>query len=669
LRVTRRLIRLFGNEMLFVLFLAAVVGVGAGYGAIGFHLLIGAISRLAYAGRALADVPWYWLLAVPALGGAVVGPLVHFLAREARGHGVPEVMDAVANRRGRIRPRVAAVKTIASAISIGVGAAVGREGPIVQIGSSLGSTVGQLLHIDAHRLKLLVGCGAAAGIAATFNAPIAGCIFAVEVILGTGNVQQFTPLVVSSVLATAVSRFHLGDHPAFAVPRYELINSWELALYVVLGVLCALVGTGFSRGLYFVEDQWAKLRLHDALKPVLGGLAVGGIGLVLPQVMGNGYDTISQALNGNHGYSAWLLLAILFGKMIATPTSLASGFSGGVFAPSLFLGAILGAAFGDLAHGVLPPNAIAPSGAYALVAMGAVVAAASHSPLTAFLIVFELTGDYKIILPLMLACFIASMLSMQLSRESIYTLKLARRGVRIGTLQLEDVVASASVEAHMREVAGTLRPNTPFAQIIEQTLAHAHEVLYVTTEEGTLCGSVTRHNVTSLIRDEAVLQHVLIAEDIMQPSALTLRPDDTLQQGLRFLGSHPLAEVPVVDEAGHLVGTLSRREVLAVYDREVLKREASVLTFMQEQASDAAVDIASGAAVRRLPVSPAMCGRSIRELDLRNVFAVQVIGVQAKGASGNSWDLPDPGQPLRPGDTLMVTGSPDAIARLLFKLA
>ncbi|MFC1609517.1 chloride channel protein [Myxococcota bacterium] len=660
---------MIGSETVFLIILAACIGASGGYGAILFRWLIRAVNRLAYpAGIEIANLsslPWYVLLLVPAIGGMVVGPLIHFFAREARGHGVPEVMDAVANQGGKIRPRVAVAKILASAISIGVGAAVGREGPIVQIGSSIASSLGQFLHIDSRNLRLLVGCGAAAGIAATFNAPIAGAIFALEVILGVGTIRMFTPLVVSSVVATAISRHHLGDFPAFEVPSYALLSGWELPLYVLLGVVSAFVGVGFSRGLYWVEDLWNRLPLHDAAKPVAGGVAIGAVALLFPQVMGVGYETIGDILGGDVQTGLMLLLGILLAKMLTTHISLGAGFSGGIFAPSLFLGAALGGAFGLAASMVLPAGMMAPSGAYALVAMGAVVAAATHAPLTAILIVFEMTGDYRIMLPLMLACFIASTLSVRLSRESIYTLKLARRGSGVGHENLEDMMIAASVEAHMRPVANTLHPGSSFALIVRRALEHADPVMYVTSEQGLLHGEIHHRDVIALIRDETALQHVLVAADIMRPVATTVRPDDSLARTLRFLGHHPLAELPVVDDATHLVGTISRREILALHDREVLRREAALLSFVEKTTGDRAspdiVEVPAGEVVERIPVTARLAGQSLSSLDLRARHNVHVLGI---GVDGDRLHVPDSCETLVEGDELVVSGSPHRIREL-----
>ena len=403
----RTILRRFDiNEHLSISIIAVVIGVLGGYGAVLFRFAIIFFQTLLYQSgeeflTIAATVPWWMKLIMPAVGGAVVGPVIYFYAREAKGHGVPEVMEAVALKGGLIRPRVSAAKILASAISIGAGGSVGREGPIVQIGSAVGSTVGQVLKVSQDRLRTLVGCGAAAGIAATFNAPIAGVLFSVEILMGEFGVSTFSPIVLSSVTATTISRHYFGDFPAFVVPGYEVVSIWELLLYGGLGVIVALVAVLFVITLYKTEDLFDKIPIPEYTKPIMGGFIMGGTIIFLPQMFGVGYGAINHALNGQIVW--WFLLMMVFAKILATSITIGGGMSGGIFAPSLFIGAMLGGCFGEVVH-MLFPDITATSGAYALVGMGGVVAAATHAPITAIIIIFELTGNYTIILPLMITC-------------------------------------------------------------------------------------------------------------------------------------------------------------------------------------------------------------------------------------------------------------------------
>jgi len=378
---------------------------------------------------------WY-VLVLPVIGGVVVGPLVHFLAPEARGHGVPEVMIAMETRGGRIRPILILVKTVASAFTIGSGGSAGREGPIVQIGAAVGSTLGQWLKISRPRLLALVGAGAAGGIATTFNAPIAGVMFTLEVLVGEFNVVSVSSMVFASVSAGVVSRLFLGDYPAFRVPAYELVSNWELLMYLGLGIVAAFVALLFVRTLYFSEHVFEKWTIPGWLKPPLAGIAIGLMGYFLPQILGTGFAAMDKVLVGQ--FSFWLVAGLIFARIVATSLTLGSGFSGGVFAPALFIGSMLGSAYGRIMHGLFP-SITATSGAYATVGMAAVFAGAARAPVTAIVILFEMTLDYKIMLPLMFATVVSTLLAARLEPESIYTLKLVHRGIdflgqRVGRL-------------------------------------------------------------------------------------------------------------------------------------------------------------------------------------------------------------------------------------------
>lgn len=552
---------------------ALIVGVGAGFGAVGFRLLIESITRLSFQGlpAVLGSLGRYYIVIVPAIGGLIVGPLTYFFAREAKGHGVPEVMEAVALRGGRIRPVVGLVKALASSICIGTGGSVGREGPIVQIGSAWGSTVGQWLHFSDERVRNLVACGAAGGIAATFNAPIAGVIFALEVILQEFSVGYFSTVVISSVTASVIGRVVVGDVPAFPVPAYSLISVWELPLYAVLGIVAAFVATGFVFLLYKSEDIFDAWRFPEYLKPAVGGLAIGVMGLWVPQVFGVGYETIeSTLLNEN---TAILLLVLLVGKLVATSFTLGSGGSGGVFAPSLFMGAMLGGAFGSVIHGVFPQST-ASGGAYALVGMAAVFAGAARAPITAILILFEMTDDYLIILPLMLSTVICTLLAEQLSHESIYTVKLARRGVRLALGRDIDVMQGVFVKEAMTPVAdldivSSAMSVGDLARSFDRTRHHGFPVV---DEKGDLYGVVTHRDLEEAMHRGDIGD--LAVEDIAASPPLTVYPDDALWVALKRLGVRDVGRLPVVDRNNprRLLGMLHRHDVIRAYNVGILRR-------------------------------------------------------------------------------------------------
>jgi len=555
--------------------LATLVGLAGGFGAIGFRMLIDLVQSLAYGGKGdllelVLATPWYMKLIVPAAGGLVVGPLVYFFAREAKGHGVPEVMEAVAIRKGVIRKRIVFLKTIASAVSIGVGGSVGREGPIVQIGSAIGSTLGQILKISAERIRILVGCGAAAGIAATFNAPIAGSMFALEIILGDFGVAAFSPIVISSVAATAVSRHFLGDSPAIPVPHYEFVSAWEFPIYAVLGLFCAFVAVSFTKTLYRAEDLFDQFTFPQYLKAVPGGLMIGFLALFFPHIMGVGYPAISQALAEQLPWYFLFLLVIC--KIVATSITIGSGFSGGIFAPSLFIGAMAGGFFGAVAHGLFP-NVTASSGVYSIVGMGAVVAGTTHGPLSAILILFEMTGDYRSILPLMVACIISSVAARQLLEDSIYTLKLARRGVNLRAGKEMNVLRSLFVREAMTPTPETIYEGLSLKDLTRHISESKYHSFPVVDSLGNLTGILSYFDYHEALHHQQ-LEHLIVAKDIATSRVITVHPEDSLYTALQKIAAKDFSTLPVVskENPSRLLGVLTRRDIIGAYNSAVIKK-------------------------------------------------------------------------------------------------
>ena len=555
--------------------LATIVGLAGGFGAIGFRYLIDLFQTITYGAKGnllevVTATPWYWKVWVPALGGMVVGPLVYFLAREAKGHGVPEVMEAVALRKGVIRKRVVLVKSLASAVSIGTGGSVGREGPIVQIGSAIGSTIGQLLNVSAERIRTLVGCGAAAGIAATFNAPIAGSMFALEIILGDFGLATFSPIVISSVVATAVSRHFLGNTPAFIVPPYRLVSAWELPLYVLLGLFCALVAVAFTTTLYKTEDVFDGFKFPEYLKAVVGGLILGLIALLFPHILGVGYPAIDLALAGR--LSWWFMLLLVAFKILATSTTIGSGGSGGIFAPSLFLGAMAGGFFGNGIHALFP-DTTASAGAYSIVGMAAVVGGTTHGPLSAILILFEMTGNYRIILPLMIACIISSVAAGQLLKESIYTLKLARRGVNIRAGKEVNVLRAIRVEEAMNPNVETIAENLTLGTLAEKISKSKYNSFPVVDDQGHLTGILSYLDYQDVVFDRD-LENLVVAKELATPKVVTVFQNDTLYTALEKISAKDFSILPVVSPSDprKLLGVVTRRDIMGAYNKAVLTK-------------------------------------------------------------------------------------------------
>ena len=647
-----------------MIIIAIIIGVLGGFSGIGIRAMIKGISEISFPGPGtvldnIMSNPWYIVLLAPVVGGLIVGPIIYFFAPEAKGHGVPEVMQAILLKGGAIRARVAFIKAIASAISIGSGGSVGREGPIIQIGSSLGSMVGQFTKVPAKRLKTLVGCGAAAGIAAAFNAPIAGALFAVEIILMDFAVAQFSPIVISSVMATVISRMFEGDFAAFVVPKYRLASPYEIVFYFVLGGLCGLVSFGFIKSLYFTEDFFDnKFNFPEWLKPAVGGVGIGVIGLFFPYVMGVGYDTINAAL---YGKMVWeLALALIFIKIIATSITLGSGGSGGIFAPSLFMGAMVGYFFGYLVNIVFPESTATP-GAYALVAMGGLVAGTTRAPITAIIIVFELTNDYKIILPLMVTCIISTILSARFSRESIYTLKLVLKNIGIKEGVETNVLESIYVKDVYNDKYSSINVLENFSKLVNDVLRAKDSDFPVIDAEGKIRGMLCLNDIKDYLFERDSLQNLLIAGDIANHDFETVAPSDNCRVALDKMKNVQYSGLPVIEENGSkkVIGMIWRKDIQDAYDKEIEKVEltsnlASSITMKDEAAR---IHFMEGYSIAEIKPPKSFIGKSIRDLNIRVKFGVDVLSIKTKIKRGEKVNaIPNPGYIITENDTLIVAG-------------
>ncbi|MEW6439754.1 MAG: chloride channel protein [bacterium] len=640
----------------------SLTGLLTGVAAIGFVELIDLVQWVAIGSRewplkVIPHLPWYHLFLIPILGGLIVGPLVNKVSPEAEGHGVPEVIETVMVRGGRMRPRVALVKSVASAVTIGTGGSVGREGPIVQIGASIGSTIGRLFRLPPEQLRTLAACGTAGGIAAVFNAPIAGAFFALEVITRNFATRAFGPVILSSVLATVVSRAYFGDTPAFVVQPYELESALELAAYAGLGVLSGALGALFVRTMDRFETLASRIPVPRMWHTALGGAALGALFLVMPNLYGVGYGTMDGALSGNIAWE-WLGLLTL-GKIVATSLTIASGGSGGVFLPSLFIGSVGGGLFGCGVHGLFP-GLTASSGAYALVGMAGVLAAATHSPITAMLLLVEITGDYKIILPVMIVVTLATLVGRALEEESLYTLKLSRRGTALRRHE-ELILRTHTVGQVMQPPAHVLADRTPIEEVLRYFLMHDAAIVYVTDGEGRLAGAISIHD----IKDPEVgqLGPLVLAVDLAEPNLLKVLPHDTLADCMdRFVVSDR-DELPVVTEAGLLAGVVTRRQVLQVFSSELLRQvflDVSIRDQRVESVQDM-LHLGQGLTIARMEVPRALAGRSLRDANLRAAYHLTVVAMRHPDDTADR--LPDPAEPLAADDVLVVVGKPSDLER------
>ena len=658
------------SEHTFVLLIAVVIGLLGGYGAVVIQFVIKFFQGFLWGGsftlETIIATPWYWKIIIPLIGGVVTGLIIRFVAKEAKGHGVPEVMEAIALRNGIIRPRVVFAKLFASAFYIASGGSVGREGPVIQIGAAVGSAIGQFIKANPKRMRTFVACGAASGIAAAFNAPIAGALFAVEIILGDFAVAQFSPIVISSVTATVVSRHFLGNFPAFVVPSYSLESPFELINYVILGFLAGAVAVSFIKMLYFSEDFFDKIALPDYVKGAIGGAAIGGIGIMFPQIFGVGYDTMDEVLSS--GFIWQLALALVLIKMIATSISLGSGGSGGIFAPSLFLGAMIGAGFGGIVHQLFPSWTAEP-GAYALVAMGGVVGAATHGPIAAILIIFELTNDYKIILPLMITTIIATLVAQRLHKESIYTLKLVRRGINIFGGREVNVLRSLKVRDIVKQGIDVIYEQDSFKTILTKVSSSSHNFIYVKNAGGQITGSISMQEIRSTLLDFDNLKDLLIAADVANPNVNIIQENDNLDFVLKEFGRTGMDELPVValrDGKEEITGTIWQRDVIESYNHQIFLRDMSgeIGESFKSLKKMKSVHVVENYHLSEVEAPTTFIGKTLQGIGLRTKYDLELLLIRREEGKKAVYIQPGGKTKIAMNDVLLVFGPREKIERL-----
>jgi CIC family chloride channel protein len=561
------------NERITDVIAVLIIGLGSGAGVMLFKAAYRWLNKLLFTdlGGWLHQWGHWTLVLIPVLGGIVIGLMHHFLIAEERHHGVSGIMEAVALAGGRLRYWRAPLKILASVVSLGAGASVGPEDPSVQIGASLGSLVGQKLRMSDERTRMMVAMGAASGIAAAFNAPIAGVFFAIEIILGELTSAAFGLVVFGAVLSAVVTRAISGQNPAFQVPSYALRSPLELPLYIGLGFLAALVAVAYIRAIYWSQDWFHNSHLPVWLRPALTGAIVGAIGLFFPQIFGDGYGAIGDILFGRN-LILWVLVALLTLKIIATSINLGSGFMGGLFAPSLFLGAALGGAYGVVLRQFLPSLNIQPS-AFALVGMAAVLAGAVHAPVTAIMLLFEMTDDYRIILPLMFAVAISVFISQSLQSASVYEVSLLRKGIRLQRGRDVDVLQTLRVSEVMKEIPETVRLDTPLREASTLFTRHHVHGLPVVDGRGNLCGVIAVTDIERALEQDATNIDKPLRNFCMR-ELIVAHPDETVQSALRRMGQNDIGRLPVVDSVNprKLVGWLSRVDIVRAYDLALARR-------------------------------------------------------------------------------------------------
>ena len=556
-----------------VSFLAAGIGLLAGLVAYALYKLIGLFTNLFFFHQwstTFRSVGSHhlgaWVILVPVVGGLIVGVMAKYGSSKIKGHGIPEAMEAVLTNRSRIEPKVAILKPISAAIAIGTGGPFGAEGPIIQTGGAIGSLVGQVLHTTAVERKVLLACGAAAGMSATFNTPIAGVILAIELLLFEFKSRSFIPLVIASTLATAVHMQLLGVGPMFQVSAMDFGIPHALPFYLLLGPICGLAAVGLSKTLYWVEDLFEKLPFDELWWPAIGALALGIVGFFVPRVFGVGYDTIGDILNG---HLVWkILLVVMIAKFAVLVISLGSGTSGGLLAPTFMWSAAMGGMFAMVANRAFPSAHLSP-GAFALVAMGAVFGAASRAAFSFIIFAFEITRDYNSVLPLMLVAVIADGVAMLfMPTSSIMTEKLARRGLRVHQDYEADALTQATVGETMEKDAPFIAADTKVGVLAERIARHdpavvRRQALLIVDEADKLVGIITRGDVLRALDKDS--SGAMTVEEAGKTHLVVTYPDELVSEAAAKLLRFDIGRLPVVDRADErkVVGYLGRSAILA----------------------------------------------------------------------------------------------------------
>lgn len=581
----RRLKKFLPGENTNMIVIASFIGVMAGVANIIFRTTTDLVHEYIFVhGMELLRIHeggWRHLLLplLPITGMVLLIPISLLFPGEANGYGFAKFLRKVNIEGGFIKFRSIIVKILSCSLTIGTGGSAGVEGPIAMVGGALGSQVGKSFRVSGNRMKVYIAAGSAGAVAAMFNAPIAGIFFASEIVLlGTYEFSSFAALVISSALATVISRGYYGESPAFDMPAYHLINPIvEIPLYIIMGILIGLIAVIHIRVFYNVRDRFNALKLHPQLKPILGALIVGVTAIIFPQVMGDGYDYISEVLSGNG--VVWLMILLVFVKIAATAITIGAGGAGGVFAPALFIGAVIGGAFGGFVHSLLPGLTAHP-GAYAAVGIGAFLAASTHAPLTAIFLLFEMTGNYLIIIPIMVASIIGTSVAEVFNKDSIDTVDFTREGIDIHDGRETAIMRSIKVGKALTEDVDFISERANVNHLLE-IFRIAKDSFYfpVVNDSGKMVGVISMQDVKGILHDKELRLNASVG-DICTRDVITLTADDSLYDAMTLFDIKGIEEIPVVESenARWVIGMLKRRDVLNVYNHEVLKKGISEKT-------------------------------------------------------------------------------------------
>lgn len=621
---------------------------------------------------AALDKPWYVRVIIPTVGGLVVGLIGRFFRVPTRGGGITTIMQAVSLKGGYISLRKTAPRDWAAIVTVATGGSLGREGSMALLASAIGSYSGRRVHLSTRQLRVLVCAATAAALAAVYNAPIGGSLFAMEILIGNFALEVLGPVVVVSVISTLVYRSCMGNLPRFDVPHYDLVSTWEFFPYLVLGLLAGVLSILFVRALFGSQDLFEKIRLPNWLKPAIGMLLVGVIGIWWPHVFGNGFEVVNSTLREQ--FPIKLLMVLVLMKILASALSFGCGGAGGLFTPSLMVGALLGGSFGYGVH-LLFPTVTAGHGAYALVGMGGVLAGVTHAPLTAIMMIFEQTNNYQIVLPLMFVCIVSHFTTRLLKAGSLEEESLRRRGIVMPTGPEASIMQSLRVEDILHEDVHAIRQTAAFSTVVEQFFKESYNNIYVIDSAGRFLGAIRLHSVKDMLHQGESLSSV-IADDLVDSSFEFLTPRQNLADAMDIFWRENAERLPVINNATDrkLVGWISKRDLLGVYSQEVLRKRQVMARFVVhegDEARDVFVELPEGFEVRTLELPVHLDGRTLAELAPRSGYGVHVLAVKRRDpVTGRIiTELPAPTTRLATGNDLVVIGTSENLAKFMGALA
>ncbi len=567
---TKRTEASFNPRVQYVLLMSfsVAIGMAAAGGAFLFRWLIENFQDIFWSGGhsfldMAANSPWWLVLFLPCIGGLTAGVVITNWAPEAQGPGVPEVIKALAVRGGVIRHRITFLKALVTSLLIGCGASVGREGPVVQIGASLGSSAARIFRLDSGMLPVCVASGAAAGIAATFNAPLTGTLFAIEILLLDTEMSYVSHIIVASVTASALSKFFWGDFPTFDAPKFIFSNFKELIIFFLLGILAGLISITFVKMIQLCEYSFGRIPIPKWIKPGLGGLILGAIALKIPAVLGVGYEAVNMGLTGILPLDLALLL--LAAKLFATSLCIGSGMSGGIFAPSLVLGAALGVSVSSTINMIFPDLALT-HGQYALVGMGTVVAGTTLAPITAVLTVFELTYSYKIILPMMVGCITSALVVRILKGYSVYEAKLLRQGINILRGHDESVMVNVPLHEVMETEFDYLHTTDGLKEAADMALNSEFPHFPVLDEEQKLAGILTLRDMRAFLKNAQDLKGGTdIVDTLMVRTVVSLPVNSNLKEAIMTFERTGVSFLPLINGDRTVAGIIKSTEAMRIF--------------------------------------------------------------------------------------------------------